>query len=426
MPQDQPSEPENKPAQLFRQQAVAHQTRSLEGEVLLPLGMRMRVLILLAALVVAGIVLFAVNASYARMETVSGWVVPEAGLIRVIARQGGIVDKLTVSEGDEVKAGQSLAELRLSTDMADGNSGQALEKQLQAQLEAVRAQSEAERQKYLANEVSLKAQRAAMVNELEVSRGRIVSTTKRLELVEANAERVRKVAKRGYASTKSVEDAQMTVLAVQQELDDVRSAVLAMERQIDDINAQLEQLPISIRAAEASARASEAQLAQQSTEIAVQNVYHAGATVAGRVVAVPVTRGQMVAPQGVVAVLTPEGSSLEAELFVPSRSAGFISPGQEVQLMYQAFPYQKFGTAKGEIMSISRTVLAPDEVAIPGLNIQEPVFRVKVSLSRDSVEAYGQSMPVQPGMLLSANIVIDRRSLIEWLLDPIYAVGRLG
>ncbi|MFN3275997.1 MAG: hypothetical protein ACK41U_15155 [Paracoccus sp. (in: a-proteobacteria)] len=71
-------------------------------------------------------------------------------------------------------------------------------------------------------------------------------------------------------------------------------------------------------------------------------------------------------------------------------------------------------------------MLAPAEVAIPGLEVTEPVFRVKVALARDSVTAYGQQMPVQPGMLLSANIVIDRRSLPEWLLDPLYAVGRMG
>ena len=75
-------------------------------------------------------------------------------------------------------------------------------------------------------------------------------------------------------------------------------------------------------------------------------------------------------------------------------------------------------------MSVSRTVLAPAEVAIPGLQLQEPVFRVRVKLSSDQVAAYGRPMPLQPGMLLTADVVIDRRSLLEWLLDPLYAAGR--
>lgn len=416
----------DKPIPLFRQQAVAYQSRSLDGEVMLSLSMRMRALIILAVVVVAGAAIFAATATYARMETVVGWVVPEGGLIRVTAQQGGIIEKLSVAEGDQVAAGEALAELRLSTDLEDGSAGLALQTQLKNQIEAVRAQAEAEREKLQAQEVSLKAQRDGMLRELDQNSARVESMAERLTLIEADAKRVRKIADRGYASKKNVEESAMAVLSAQQELDALRSSVMATERQIGDVEAQLKTLPLSIRAAEAQARASEAQLAQQGTELAVRDVYRAGATVAGRVVAVPVSRGQTVPPQSVIAVLTPEGSTLEAELYVPSRSAGFITPGQEVQLMYQAFPYQKFGAANGTVRSVSRTVLAPGEVAIPGLEINEPVFRVKVGMESDSVQAYGQAIPVQPGMLLSAGIVIDRRTLVEWLLDPIYAVGRLG
>ena len=56
--------------------------------------------------------------------------------------------------------------------------------------------------------------------------------------------------------------------------------------------------------------------------------------------------------------------------------------------------------------------------------MQEPVFRVRVRLAKDTIMAYGQDLPLQPGLLLSADVIIDRRSLIEWLLDPLYAVGR--
>ncbi|MDO5703993.1 MAG: HlyD family efflux transporter periplasmic adaptor subunit [Paracoccus sp. (in: a-proteobacteria)] len=419
-------DPPEKPTPLFRQQAVAYQSRALDGEVLLSLSMRMRVLIALAVIVILGAAAFAAKASYARIETVAGWVVPEGGLIRVTAPQGGVIQELTVSEGDQVTAGQSLAQLRLSADLADGSAGQALLTQLGAQIEAVRAQAEAEREMLIADESNLKIQREGLVGELDQSRARIETMTERLALVEANAERLRTMAARGVASRKAVEEGEMSVLAAQQELSNLRSGLLTMERQVSEIDAKLRSLPLSIRAADARASASQAQLALQGTEMATQNVYHAGATVAGRVVAVPVSRGQTVPPQSVLAVVTPEGSTLEAELYVPSRSAGFIKAGQEVQLMYQAFPYQKFGTAKGTVRSVSRTVLAPSEVAIPGLDIQEPVFRVKVELASDQVRAYGETIQVQPGMLLSAGIVIDRRTLVEWLLDPIYAVGRLG
>ena len=72
--------------------------------------------------------------------------------------------------------------------------------------------------------------------------------------------------------------------------------------------------------------------------------------------------------------------------------------------------------------TVSSTVLAPNEVTIQGLDIKEPVFRIRVSLSRDAMQAYGESIALQPGMLVSAEMVFDRRSLLQWLFDPIYAV----
>lgn len=425
MKQEQPPQT-SRATPLFRSEAVAYQTRQLDGEVMLSLTMRTRVLIALAVVVVGAALVFVSTASYSRIETVAGWVVPEGGLIRVTAQQGGTVERLLITEGDSVRAGQPLAEMRLSPDLEGGDSRLLLERHLQSQALAQQAQAEAEREKLLAEEASLKTARLALRRELDAGRLRIGMMERRLEIARANSERVGKIAERGYSSARNAEEAQMGVLLAQQDLADAEAAVMALQRELDTLDANLRAVPTNLKAAEAQARASDAALARQATELEAQGTYQAGATVAGRVVAVPVARGQTVAAQSVLAVITPEGSTLEAELYVPSRAAGFINPGQEVRLMYQAFPYQKFGTARGQIRSVSHTVLAPSEVSIPSLNAQEPVFRVKVALDSDSVEAYGQTIPVQPGMLLQAGIVIERRTLIEWLLDPLYAVGRMG
>lgn len=73
---------------------------------------------------------------------------------------------------------------------------------------------------------------------------------------------------------------------------------------------------------------------------------------------------------------------------------------------------------------MSSTVLGPSDITVTGLDIHEPVFRVRAALSRQGIEAYGETVPLQPGMLLSADIVFDRRTLVQWLLDPLYAAGR--
>ena len=61
--------------------------------------------------------------------------------------------------------------------------------------------------------------------------------------------------------------------------------------------------------------------------------------------------------------LVPAGARLEARLFGPSRSIGFVRPGQRVLLRYEAYPYQKFGSYEGVVKSVSRTTVGPGELA---------------------------------------------------------------
>ncbi|WP_334021666.1 hypothetical protein [Alteromonas sp. S015] len=56
------------------------------------------------------------------------------------------------------------------------------------------------------------------------------------------------------------------------------------------------------------------------------------------------------------------------------------------------------------------------------VNIQEPVYRVEVALSTQEIRAYCNSVPLQPGMLLSADVVLEQRSLLHWLFEPILSL----
>ncbi len=136
-------------------------------------------------------------------------------------------------------------------------------------------------------------------------------------------------------------------------------------------------------------------------------------------------RGQAVNPTQPLASLLPLEATLEAHLLVPSRSIGLLSASQPVFIRQEAFPYQKFGSQSGHIVEISKTLILPGETALP-VQLQEPAYRVTVRLDAQSIKAYGKDFPLQAGMLLDADIWLDRRKLYEWLLDPIYAVlGRV-
>ena len=72
-----------------------------------------------------------------------------------------------------------------------------------------------------------------------------------------------------------------------------------------------------------------------------------------------------------------------------------------------------------------RTVIQPNETSLP-LGVQEPVYRVTVRLPAQEVRAYGQAMALRAGMVLDADVSIDRRRIVEWLFDPLLSVtGRV-
>lgn len=411
---------------LFRREAVHHATHRLTGDVVLATPVSFKLLVgLLVAAVTAGAA-FAATASYARKETVPGWLAPQGGLIRVAARQGGVVESLPAKDDAMVRPGQALAVLRLSSDVSAGDVSVVLAQGLASEAAAAEARLGAERAKLDAEANQTRARVSALSLELAGSRERIALGEQRLRLAQAEVQRAQGIADQGFLPRRELDSRRSAALAAESELSQLRAASLQYQREIGEAEARLRSLPADLQRVEAEAAAARATLSQRVTQNEAQGTVVVTAPFAGRVAAVPVEIGQTVATGATLAILTPKDSRLDAELYVPSRAAGFIRPGQEVRLQYQAFPHQRFGTGRGVVASVSRTVLAPAEVAIPGLKVEEPVFRVRVHLDRDSVTAYGERMRLQPGMLLSADVIIDRRTLAEWLLDPLYAAGRRG
>lgn len=411
---------------LFRQEAVTHANRRLTGNVILATSVSTRVLTLLVVTMVLAGAIFAATASYARKATVSGWLTPPAGLIRLTASQGGVVERVLVSEGQDVKAGQPVATLRLSQALEAGDAFSSLTASLATQQGAARDRASARRDTLSAERSQLLQRRAGLGGELAEARRRLDLQRQRLALANAEVTRAESIAAQGFLPGRELEARRSAALQADQMLSEVAAQALSYERQIAEVDSRLSAIPIDLRAAEAEASAAQASLDQEQTQTEAQSTYVVIATVAGRVAALPTASGQSVAVGATIAIITPGNGPLEAELYAPSSAAGFVREGQEVRLMYQAFPHQKFGAGKGRITSVSRTVLAPSEISVQGLRIEEPVFRVRVRLDRGSVSAYGQDIPLQPGMLLTANVIIDRRSLMEWLLDPLYAAGRRG
>jgi membrane fusion protein len=409
---------------LFRKEAAAHATQRLSGAVVLATPSSVRVLGLFFGAIVLAALVAVCTATYARKATVTGWLIPDQGLIRATAASAGFVRAVFVKEGQAVDVGAALAELHTGADSVSGNVSQAFLTQLRAESEASRARAQSQIERLSAESQQASVRRTKSDLELEELRRQSELQSQRLQIARQELGRAQDLAARGIVARAELDKRQAAALTVEQELAALRRQIVTLERDITDTEARIAAIPIEKATALAESRSAIAIIEQRSIEAETRWTQSVMSPVAGRVAALPVSPGQAVSAGTTVAVIIPEGAKIEAELLAPSRAAGFIHPGQEVHLMLQAFPYQRFGTVKGQISAISRTVLGPTEINIPGLKIDEPVFRVRVALPRDEIWAYGEAMPLQPGMLLSADIVFDRRSLLQWLFDPLFAVGQ--
>ena len=120
--------------------------------------------------------------------------------------------------------------------------------------------------------------------------------------------------------------------------------------------------------------------------------------------------------------------ALQAQLYAPSRTTGFVEPGQAVWLRLHAFPYQKFGMLPGRVSDVSRTPVLPQDLPsgmasalLSAAQSQEPLYRITVALQHHSLQAFGKPQPLKAGMSLEADVIQDRRAIWEWVLEPLIA-----
>ncbi len=408
---------------LFRREAFQHAARRLSGSVMLAMPMSARILGSFFGGILVTALIFASLATYARKAAVMGWLVPDLGLIRATVPSAGFIRALSVKEGDEVKKGARLAEIQVSTVTESGDAGDNMLAQLRAEADAAAANARIQIERLEAESAQDGEKAKNRRLELDQLRNQAELQTQRVEIAQVEAARAVEIAAKGLLLLRERDARRSAALASMQDLQSLRRQIAASESDLSGIEARMSTIRIEKEVAAAEAWAARAALQQRLIDAESRRVQVAVSPVDGRVAALPIVVGQPVPPGATIAVIVPTGAVLEGELLAPSRAAGFIRSGQQAHLMLKAYPHERFGVLKGEIKSVSSTILDPSDLSIPGVDIHEPVFRVRVRLSSDEIRTYGERIPLQPGLLLSADIVFDRRSLIKWLLDPLFAVA---
>ena len=396
-------------------------------------------LTVVALVLLSGLLAFAFLGEISRKARVSGVLLPTGGLIGLSAPQSGTVAELLVKEGDEVAAGQPLLRIRAERRLAQGDvallNSQALaqrrqsldtERFLQQQQARQRADALQDRLR------SLQAEERQAQGELESSRQRAILAQKSLD-------RYKELARNGYVSAVQEQQKQEELLDLQMRERSAERNLQALQRDAQAARADLAANETSLRTALAQIDRSLASLRQEANENEARGAALVQAPQAGKVATLSVRAGQSVQEgQGLLSLVPkadsgPASADLEAQLFAPSRTSGFVQPGQQVWLRYAAYPYQKFGMARGRVVAVSQAPLTAQELPSgqgPSLQVagsaNEPLYRIRVALDRQDMQAYGASLPLKPGMSLDADVLQQRQKVWEWVLEPVLAISGLS
>jgi len=405
---------------LFRQEAIdfLHQRHSW-GEVVSLQPISSTILSWSLASLVALILCFISVAQYARKETVTGYLTPTFGTAKIFVPQQGFIKELQVKEGQEVAEDDPLLTVVTSQITANGDDVNATVLAVLAQQrDVVERQIAAEERRTASEHDRLASTIKGTEGEIAQLEDQRDIQNERLKLSESFVSTGAKLIASGALPAMELKRREQAALEQKQNVVSLDQQITARRTQLTDTQHTLEQLPIVAAERIRVLRNDLSSIEQRVAEVNGRRAYVIKAPTSGRVSTLQATVGQIADPKHMQLEIIPLDATLQAELFFPTRAFGFVRPGQQVRILYDAFPYQKFGTYRGTVKNVSRTILTGNQTTGP-IALKEPAYRVSVALERPDIDAYGLKMPLQPDMLLKADVVLEQRSLMRWLLDPV-------
>lgn len=412
---------------LFRPEALAAASDSGLGQPIAQLPVTWSLLSITMGMMLLAFVALMVFGSYTRREVALGLVSSTGTDVRITVPSPGVVKDVIVSDGQKVRAGQALIAIETLHNSVTGRSVDQelignLDREIMNLNQRLRSLSE-----FAAIELrGMPPRLEALRQERIAAKAQEISASKRLRLAEDALVRIEPVAAHGFISGESMRQRKEEILELQQGIADAHGAEARLDGQISELENQIARQPMAVAQQRGELLNQISRVQRDREAAAAQTGFTIRSPTSGVVTTLQVAKGQPVDGQMTLMTVShkTKGNML-AEIFVPSRAIGFLEPGQEVRLRFEAFPYQRFGVGTGRIRTISSNVLRPDQVAAT-IKIEEPVYRVIVTLDCDTIMAYGRRYHIRPGFALNADIVLERRNFAQWLLDPIIALrGRL-
>jgi len=391
------------------------------------------------ALVLAGALLaFGAWGKVARKVRVPGVLMPQWGTVELSPAVSGVLLEQRVKEGDWVEQGQVLFVVNTDKTSAEGSTASLLASHLAQRRSTLLAERSSRMAQIRQREAHLTDRIRSLSLETAQATQEHALAKRRVELAQKTSARFEQMATEGFVSDIQAQGKQEELIDLQSRLENTLRNGVALAREHKGAQADLAHLQKQLAIELLQLDRNLASLDQETAEVQSRKTSSVLAPQAGQVSTVHLSLGAMAQAGQTIASLVPQANAqaphhsahtLVAALFAPTRTTGFIQPGQEVWLRLAAYPYQKFGLAKGRVLKVSGTPIAPQDLPhgqgtalMASTQSNEPLYRIQVELVSQHVMAFGVAHPLRPGMTLEADVIHDVRGIWEWVFEPLLAI----
>ncbi len=412
---------------LFRPEVIdKKRDENVFGDVVLIRPVSFSVYTILLVIFVASLLMFMYFGHYASKETVKGVLNPQSGLVKVYAPQRGIVQLREFEEGDAISVGDVIYVVSTERHLNGHEKVQTLVAlETEKSIAIIEAQINEEKKLAELNKKDISKQLKYTKQEIASLKKEIKLHKDRVALYAEDVVRIKKIANDQFVPKTEYTKSYQTHLDSQVRLVQLERNLTAMMNRKWQLKAKINNIPITLTQSVLSYQKSLSDYRQRLAETRGNQSYTIVAPASGRVTALLYSIGDTINPKSPLLTILPNKTELRADLYVPTRAAGFLYKNQEVKIRFDAFPYQKFGLYGGIVEQISGNIMIPGEVVLP-VDVKEPVYKVTVKLNKQTVTAFGREHYLQVGMLLQGDIIRGRSRIIDWILEPLYSLRGHG
>lgn len=367
--------------------------------------------------------------SYARRVDMEGAVLPNAGVIEISALSAGRIKALAVKEGETVKKNALLYTIDVDTATKDGGMQQQIINTLNAERQMLTQEIDRKTQMSQEGKQQLQQKIAALKTETNKTADQIGVQQTVMKQVNDQYLAFFKLVAQHMVTLDELNTRYQTWMQALARLEDLESGKLRLEGELKDAELQLT-AATQTRSDEVDTLKSRIlEINEKLADSEAHRTIEIRAPIDGVVTTIVAYPGQTVAADGPMLKIVPRYAPMEAELLAPSNAIGFIRKGGRVRLRYSAFPYQKYGEYWGRITSVSRAAMSVEEVkdllaGAPPITQNGPFYRILVAPDSQALSINGQEHSLPAGMKVEAYSLLDRRPLYQWILEPLYEVGR--